>query len=64
MAAAAVAGVEIQSIELHTPDDYAAAFATVTVSRADALMAFGNPVNFKNRQLIIAFKLVLQELAN
>ena len=38
-----------------TPDDYAAAFATVTASRADALHAFSNPVNFKNRQLIVDF---------
>lgn len=57
LAAAAVAGVEIQSIEVRTPDDYPAAFATVTASRADALHAFGNPVNIKNRQLIADFAL-------
>jgi len=57
VAAAAVIGVEIQSIDVRTPDDYLAAFATVTASRADALYAFGNPVNFKNRQLIVAFAL-------
>jgi putative ABC transport system substrate-binding protein len=55
--AAAVIGVEIQSIDVRTPDDYLAAFATVTASRADALYAFGNPVNFKNRQLIADFAL-------
>ena len=54
-AAAAAAGVEIQSIEVRTPDDYSAAFASVTGNRADALYAFGNPVNFKNRQLIADF---------
>jgi len=57
LAGAAVAGVEIQSVEVRTPDDHPAAFATVTASRADALMAFGNPVNFKNRQLIADFAL-------
>jgi putative tryptophan/tyrosine transport system substrate-binding protein len=57
LAAAPGAGVEIQSIEVRTPDDYAAAFATVTASRADALFAFGNPVNFKNRQAIADFAL-------
>jgi putative ABC transport system substrate-binding protein len=57
LAAAPRIGVEIQSTEVRTPDDYAAAFATVTASRADALFAFGNPVNFKNRQLIADFAL-------
>jgi putative ABC transport system substrate-binding protein len=57
MAAAAVIGLEIQSIDVRTPDDYLAAFATVTASRADALYAFGNPVNFKSRQLIADFAL-------
>jgi putative ABC transport system substrate-binding protein len=57
VAAAAVIGVEIQSIDVRTPDDYLAGFATVTASRADALYAFGNPVNFKNRQLIADFAL-------
>jgi putative ABC transport system substrate-binding protein len=57
VAAAAVIGVEIQAIDVRTPDDYLAAFATVTASRADALYAFGNPVNFKNRQLIADFAL-------
>lgn len=57
LAGASVIGVEIQSIEVRTPDDYPAAFATVTASRADALHAFGNPVNFKHPQLIADFAL-------
>ena len=57
LAGASVAGVEIESIDMRTPDDYAAAFATVTGSRADALYATGSPVNFKNRQLIADFAL-------
>ena len=57
VAAGAVIGVEIQSIDVGTPDAYRAAFAAATASRADALYAFGNPVNFKNRQLIVDFAL-------
>ncbi|RZL87708.1 MAG: ABC transporter substrate-binding protein [Variovorax sp.] len=57
LAGASVVGVEIQSVEVRTPDDYPAAFATVTASRADALHAFGNPVNFKHLQLIADFAL-------
>jgi putative ABC transport system substrate-binding protein len=56
-AAAAGGGVEIQVTEVRTLDDYDAAFATVASSRADALFAFGNPANFKNRQLIADFAL-------
>ncbi|RZL89326.1 MAG: hypothetical protein EOP82_20160 [Variovorax sp.] len=55
VAAAAVVGVEIQSIEVRTPDDHPAAFATMTAGRADAFHAFGDPVNFKNAQLIVDF---------
>ncbi len=57
LAAAAVAGVEIQSIEARTPDDHPAAFATVTASRADALRVHGNPINWQNRQLFADFAL-------
>ena len=57
LAVAPGAGLAIQSIEVRTLDDYAAAFAQVTASRADALFAFGNPANFKNRQLIADFAL-------
>ena len=53
----AAAGVEIQSIEVLTPDDYPTAFANVVASRADALHAFGSPINFKHRQLIADFAL-------
>ena len=55
--AAAANGVEIRSIEVRTPEDYPAAFTTVTASRADALYAFSNPVNFKHQQLIMDFAL-------
>jgi putative ABC transport system substrate-binding protein len=56
-AAAAGAGMEVQAFDVRTLDDYAAALATVASSRADALFAFGNPANFKNRQLIADFAL-------
>ncbi len=55
LAAAAANGVEIKSIEVRTPEDYPAAFTTVTASRSDALLPFGNPVNFKHQQLIMDF---------
>ena len=57
LAAAAVAGLTIQSIEMRTSDDYAAAFAAVTGSRADALYVNANPLHGKNRQLIADFAL-------
>jgi len=57
LAAAAVLGLEIQSIEVRTPEDYPAAFAAVRTGRADALHATVNPVNAKNGQLIVAFAL-------
>jgi putative ABC transport system substrate-binding protein len=57
LAAAPGARMDVQSIEVRNSDDYAAAFAKVTASLADALFAFGNPANFKNRQLIADFAL-------
>ena len=57
LAAAPVAGMVVQSIEVRTPEDYPAAFATMTENRVDALFPFGNPVNFKYLQLIVDFAL-------
>jgi putative ABC transport system substrate-binding protein len=57
LGAAPAFGLEIRSIEMRRPEDAAAAFAAVTASGADALFALGNPVNFKNRQLIADFAL-------
>jgi len=56
-AAAAGAGIDIHATEVHALDEYAAAFASIDSSRADALFAFGNPGNFRNRQLIADFAL-------
>ena len=55
--AAAVVGVELQSIGVRTLEDYPAAFAAVASSRANALFVVSNPVNYKNRQLITDFAL-------
>ena len=57
LAAAAVVGLELQSIEVRAPDDYPAAFAAVIAGRADALHAYVNPVNSRNHQLIVDFAL-------
>jgi putative tryptophan/tyrosine transport system substrate-binding protein len=54
-AAAAVVGLEIQSIEVRALEDYPVAFAAVTAGRADALHASVNPVNSRNYQLILDF---------
>jgi len=55
LAAGAAAGLEIQSIEMRTSDNYDAAFATG--SRADALYVNAHALHFKNRQLIADFAL-------
>lgn len=57
LAVAPGAGLKAQPIEVRTLDEYAAAFAALTASHADALFAFSNPANFKNRQLIADFAL-------
>ncbi len=55
--AAASVGVEIQSVEVRSPDDFPAAFATLSSSRVHALLALGNPINFRGRHLIADFAL-------
>jgi putative tryptophan/tyrosine transport system substrate-binding protein len=55
--AAKAVGIEIQSIEVRSPDQFSGAFATVARSRVDGLLAHGNPVNFASRQLIVDFAL-------
>ena len=42
---------------MRSPDDFSAAFAAVSSSRAHALLALGNPINFRGRQLIADFAL-------
>ena len=55
--AAPALGVEIQSVEVRSPDDFSAAFAALSSSRVHALLALGNPINFRGRQLIADFAL-------
>ncbi|MEO5843357.1 MAG: ABC transporter substrate-binding protein [Caldimonas sp.] len=55
LAAAAVVGLEIRSVEVRAPDEHPAAFATMTANRPDALLVYVNAVNFINRQLIADF---------
>lgn len=56
-AAAPAVGVEIQPVEVRSPDDFSAAFAALSRSRVDALLALGNPINFRGRQLLADFAL-------
>jgi putative ABC transport system substrate-binding protein len=55
MAAAAVAGLKIQSVEVRTTDEHVSAFESIIANRPDALLVYVNPVNSKNRQLIADF---------
>ena len=57
LSSAPAVSVEIQSVEVRSPDDFSAAFATVSSSRAHALLALGNPINFRGRQLLADFAL-------
>ena len=56
-AAASAAGVEIQSVEVRSPDDLPTAFAAIASQGAQALLAHANPVNYKGRQLIADYAL-------
>jgi putative ABC transport system substrate-binding protein len=55
--AAPAVRVEIQSVEVRSPDGFSVAFTTLSSSRANALLALGNPINFRGRQLITEFAL-------
>jgi putative ABC transport system substrate-binding protein len=57
LTAAAAVGVEIQSVEVRSPDAFSAAFAALSPSQIHALLALGNPINFRGRQLIADFAL-------
>ena len=55
-AAALVGGLEVRvRSRVRTPEEHRAAFATMIARRVDGLQVFGNPVNFKNMQLIADF---------
>jgi putative ABC transport system substrate-binding protein len=50
--AAETFGMKVQSFPARTPEELPANLAAAVSSGADALWAFGNPVNFRSRQLI------------
>ena len=52
VAAAEASGVKVQTFAARTPEEVLTSLAAAASSGADALWAFGNPANFKNRQLI------------
>jgi putative ABC transport system substrate-binding protein len=55
--AARAVRIEIQLAEVRSPDGFSVAFATLASSRVNALLALGNPINFRGRQLITEFAL-------
>ena len=52
IAAVEVAGVKVQTFAARTPEEVSASLAAAISSGADGLYTFGNPANFKSRQLI------------
>ena len=50
--AAEAAGVKVQTFAARTPEEVSVSLAAAVSSGADALWTFGNPANFKSRQLI------------
>jgi putative ABC transport system substrate-binding protein len=55
--AARAANIEILPVEVRSPDDFPAALEALSAPRPDALLALGNPANFKGRHLIADFAL-------
>jgi ABC-type uncharacterized transport system substrate-binding protein len=55
--AAGALGLSYRFIEVRGPDDFPAAFGAAVESKADAVMALGNPVTFAGRRLIAEFAL-------
>ena len=50
-------GFEIEPVEVRSPEGFSAAFGALSPSRINALLALGNPINFRERQLIADFAL-------
>ena len=55
LAAAAVIGMKIEPVDVRNPDDFSSAFRSVASNLPEALYAFGTPVNFKGRKLLVDF---------
>jgi ABC-type uncharacterized transport system substrate-binding protein len=54
-AASSTLGIEVQSLELRSPDDFDGAFETVGRQHPDALMTIEDPLTFNNRNRIADF---------
>src|SRR5262245_24183805 len=48
-------GIEVQSLEVRSPDDFNGAFETVRREHPDALITVEDPLSFNNRKLIADF---------
>jgi putative tryptophan/tyrosine transport system substrate-binding protein len=59
-AASGTLGIEVQSLELRSPDDFDDAFETVRRQHPDALMAIEDPLTFTDRNRIADFALSQQ----
>lgn len=59
--AAKVLGIEIQSVEVRSPDAFDSAFARISAMGTDAIQAHANPINFKGRQRIADFALKIRK---
>ena len=55
-AAARALGIEVQSLEVRTPDDFDGAFETVQRQHPDALMTIEDPLTFTHRKRIADFQ--------
>ena len=56
--AARALGLRLQSLEVRTPSDFDGAFATAREDRADALIAFSDPLINSHRRRIVDFTAV------
>ncbi len=51
--AASALKIDVQPVEVSSPQDFAAAFATITTQRFDALLVFPDPLTFTNAHSIV-----------
>ena len=54
-AAAAVLGLQVQSVSVQGPPGFDDAFGAVTRQRADGLVVFADPLTFSHQELIVNF---------
>jgi hypothetical protein len=56
MTAAAVLGLQVQSVSVQSPTGFDDAFGTITRERADGLIVFADPLTFSHQELIFNLK--------